>query len=87
MIKKSVYKGIPYQIEISNTHNRLLTQNPPQKSTQTRGRRGEGGGGEWGAGGAGNLYFCGRIRAVRPPGNSDTEGGLGESIRLRERSN
>ena len=33
MIKKSVYKGIPYQIEISNTHNRLLTQNPPQKST------------------------------------------------------
>ena len=31
--QKSVYKGIPYQIEISNTQNRLLTQNPPQKST------------------------------------------------------
>ena len=31
MIKKSVYKGIPYQIEISNTQNRLLTQNPPSK--------------------------------------------------------
>ena len=44
MIKKSVYKGIPYQIEISNTHNRLLTQNPPQKSTQGGGREEEGGG-------------------------------------------
>ena len=74
MIKKSVYKGIPYQIEISNTQNRLLTQNPPQ----TRGRRGEGGGGEWGGVGAEIFGFCGQIRALRPPGNSDTEGGLGK---------
>ena len=80
MIKKSVYKGIPYQIEISNTHNRLLTQNPPQKST------GEGGGGEWGGVGAEIFGFCGQIRAVQTPGNSDTAGELGELIRLRERS-
>ena len=70
--QKSVYKGIAYQIEISNTHNRLLTQNPPQKSTWA------GGGGEWGGVGAEIFGFCGQIRALRPPGNSDTEGGLGK---------
>ena len=45
-----------------------------------------GGGGQWGAVRAENFGFCGQIRAVRPPGNSDTEGELGELIRLRERS-
>ena len=83
MIKKSVYKGIPYQIEISNTHNRLLTQNPPQ----TRGEAGgEGGGGRRGGVGVENFGFCGQMRAVQPPSNSDTEGELGKWIRLRERS-
>ena len=56
------------------------------KSTQTRGRRGEGGGGEWGAARAENFGFCGQIRAVQPPGNSDTAGELGKLIRLRERA-
>ena len=57
-----------------------------QKSTRTRGEAGDGGGGEWGAGGAENFGFCGRIRALQPPGNSDTEGELGKWIRLRERA-
>ena len=83
MIKKSVYKGIPYQIEISNTHNRLLTQNPPQSRL---GGGGEGGGGRWGGVRAENFGFCGQIRAVQPPGNSDTEGELGKLISVRERS-
>ena len=48
-----------------------------------------GGGGareEEGAARSENFGFCGQIRAVQPPGNSDTEGELGELIRLRERS-
>ena len=71
MIKKSVYKGIPYQIEISNTQNRLLTQNPPSKVDSNTGGRGEGGGEGVGVE---NFGFCGQIRAVQLPGNSDTEG-------------
>ena len=50
------------------------------------GRRGAGGGGEWGAARADIFGFCGQIRAVQTPGNSDTAGELGELIRLRERS-
>ena len=56
------------------------------KVDSNKGEAGEGGGGEWGAVRAENFGFCGQIRAVRPPGNSDTEGGLGELIRLRERA-
>ena len=33
-----------------------------------------------------HLGFCGQIRAVLPPGNSDTEGEPGKWIRQRERT-
>ena len=51
---------------------------------------GGGGGGEeeeeWGAVRAEIFGFCGQIRTLQPPGNSDTEGARGKWIRLRERA-
>ena len=56
------------------------------KVDSNNGGGGEGGGGEWGAVRAENFGFCGQIRALQTPGNSDTEGELGKVIRFRERS-